>query len=167
MTDAPAQMVVAVAAILTVTGRFGFTVMVMKLLVAGLPVAQVAFEVICTVTTSLLARAVVVNALLFMPALLPFIFHWYAGVAPPLVGVAVKVTEPPEHIVVVDAAMLTLAGRFGFTVMVTVLLVAGLPVAHGATEEVITTVTASALTNVVVVNVLLLVPAFTPFTFHW
>jgi hypothetical protein len=39
-------MVVAEAEIFTLTGRLGFTVMVTVLDVAGLPVAQVAFEVI-------------------------------------------------------------------------------------------------------------------------
>lgn len=51
-----------------------------------------------------------------------------------MVGVAVKVTLVPLQIVVADAEMLTLAGRFGFTVIVTVLEVAGLPVAQVALE---------------------------------
>ncbi len=34
---------------------------------------------------------------------------------PPFVGVAVKVTDVPEQIVVVDAEILTLAGRLGLT----------------------------------------------------
>jgi hypothetical protein len=40
---------------------------------------------------------------------------------PPFVGVAVKVTEVPEQIVVAEAPMLTLAGRLGLT---TILFVA-------------------------------------------
>jgi hypothetical protein len=84
---------------------------------------------------------------------------------PPLVGVAVNVTLVPEQIVVADAPIFTLAGKLGFTVIVTALLVAGLPVAHVA-FEVITTVTTSLFANVFVVNVLLLVPALDPFTFH-
>lgn len=47
-----------------------------------------------------------------------------------MVGVAVKVTLVPEQIVVAEAEMLTLTGRFGFTVMVTAFEVAGLPVAQ-------------------------------------
>jgi hypothetical protein len=47
-----------------------------------------------------------------------------------LVGVAVKVTEVPEQTVLADGAILTLTGRFGLTVIVIVLDVAGLPVAH-------------------------------------
>ena len=53
---------------------------------------------------------------------------------PPFVGVAVKVTDVPEQMVLADAAMLTLTGRFGLTVMVTWLEVAGLPVAQVALE---------------------------------
>ena len=64
----------------------------------------------------------------------PFTFHWYAGVVPPFVGVAVKVTEVPEHTGLADAAIETLTGRFGFTVMVTVFEVAGLPVGQVALD---------------------------------
>jgi hypothetical protein len=59
-----------------------------------------------------------------------------------LVGVAVNVTLVPEHMVLPAAleAILTLAGKLGFTVIEIELLVAGLPVAQVA-FEVITTVT--------------------------
>ena len=53
---------------------------------------------------------------------------------PPLVGVAVKVTEVPEHIGLAEADMLTLTGKFGFTVIVMVFELAGLPVAQVAFE---------------------------------
>ena len=49
-----------------------------------------------------------------------------------MVGVAVNVTLVPEQIGFELAAMLTLTGRFGFTVMVTAAEVAGFPVAHVA-----------------------------------
>ena len=48
------------------------------------------------------------------------------------------------------APIVTLGVTNGFTVMVTVLLVAGLPVAQGVAFEVKTTVTTSPLFNVVV-----------------
>ena len=68
-----------------------------------------------------------------------------------MVGVAVKVTEVPEQIAPDGtAAMLTLAGRFAFTVIVTVFEVAGLPVAQVAVE-VISTVMASLFERVLVV----------------
>ncbi len=44
-----------------------------------------------------------------------------------MVGVAVKVTEVPAHTGFADGAIETLTGRFGFTVIVMVLDVAGLP----------------------------------------
>ena len=57
VTDVPAQIGFAEAAIDTLTGRFGLTVIVTSLDVAGLPVAQVAFEVSIQVTLSPLTRA--------------------------------------------------------------------------------------------------------------
>ena len=87
------------------------------------------------------------------------------GVLPPLVGVAVKVTLVPEHIVVAEAEMLILTGKLGLTVMVTVLEVAGLPVAQVALE-VITQVTVFPLANELLVYVVLFVPTFDPFSFH-
>ena len=54
-----------------------------------------------------------------------------------------------------------------FTVMVIAFEVAGEPVRHGLALDVITTVTICPLVNVVVVKVVLFVPAFVPFTFHW
>lgn len=62
--------------------------------------------------------------------------------------------------------MLTLAGRFGFTVIVSVFDVAGDPVTQDELD-VITTLTISPLFNVVVVKVLLFVPTLVPFTCHW
>ena len=48
----PAQIVLSASfeAMLTLTGKLGFTVVTIALLVAGLPVAQSAFEVITTDT---------------------------------------------------------------------------------------------------------------------
>ena len=60
MTTVPEQMVVADAEMLTLTGKFGFTVMVTEFDVEGLPVAQVELEVIIQVTTSLFARVALV-----------------------------------------------------------------------------------------------------------
>ena len=68
---------------------------------------------------------------------------------PPLVGVAVNVTFAPAQIVVALAETLTLTGKFGFTVIVIPVLVAGLPVAQGVAFDVSTTVTTSPFTSVV------------------
>ena len=87
------------------------------------------------------------------------------GVVPPLVGVAVKVTLVPEQMVVADAEILTLAGRLGLTVIVTVFDVAGLPVAQVA-FDVITQVTISLLTSKAFEYVFILVPTLVPFSFH-
>ena len=51
--------------------------------------------------------------------------------------------------VVAVAPTLTLAGKFGFTVIVTVFEVAGEPVKHGLAFDVITTLTVFPLANVV------------------
>jgi hypothetical protein len=75
-------------------------VIVNELEVAGEPVKQgVALEVITTLTTSPLLKEVVVYVALSLPTSEPFNFHWYEGALPPLVGVAVNVTEVPEQIV--------------------------------------------------------------------
>ena len=86
-----------------------------------------------------------------VPTLLPFNFHWYEGADPPLVGVAVKVTLVPEQIVVALAPTLTLAGKFGLTVMVTVFDVAGELVKQGLAFEVITTVIVFPFANALLV----------------
>ena len=57
------------------------------------------------------------------------------------------------------------AGAAGFTVIFTGALVAVVGEAQGSLE-VITTVTTSPLFKVELVNVVLLVPTFAPFTFH-
>ncbi len=84
-----------------------------------------------------------------------------------MVGVAVNVTlvPAPGQISVVLAAMVTLGVRLFVTVVVMPLLVAVLAVWH-VLLAVITTVTTSLFASVVVVNVVLLVPASVPFTFH-
>ena len=51
VTELPGQIVVALAPILTLAGKLGFTVVAMLLLVTGPPIAQAAFEVITTVIT--------------------------------------------------------------------------------------------------------------------
>ena len=88
VTEVPAQTGFAEAAIEMLTGRLGFTVIVTELDVAGLPVAQVALDV-KTQVIMLLFTGVKVYVALFVPTLVPFIFHWKVGAVPPFVGVAV------------------------------------------------------------------------------
>ena len=75
-------------------------------------------------------------------------YHWYAGAVPPLVGVAVKVTNVPAQTGLVFGAIVTPAVKIGLTVMVTALDVAGDPAKQGAALEVITTVITSPLTGI-------------------
>jgi hypothetical protein len=170
VTDAPAQIAPAGEAdILTPAGRAGLTTIDIPVEMAGDPLRHgVAFEVITTVTTSLLLRTDDVKVLLLVPAFVPFTFHWYIGVVPPLTGIALKVTDVPAQIAPAgDAAILTLACRSGLTTMIIPVEVAGDPLRHGVAFDVITTVTTSLLLRTDDVKVELLVPAFIPFTFHW
>ena len=83
--------------------------------------------------------------------LTPPFFHWYVGVVPPLVGVAVNITDVPEQIAPAGfAEMLTLAVTLGSTVMVIPVDVAGDPLTHDALEVIVTVIT-SPLARVVVV----------------
>ena len=86
-----------------------------------------------------------------------------------MVGVAVNVTLVVAQIVLSASldAMLTLAGRFAFTVVVIPFDVAGEPVKHGVALEVITTVTTSLFINVLVIYVALIAPTISfPLSFH-
>ena len=90
--------------------------------------------------------------------LLPLTFHWYAGEVPPLVGVAVKVTDVPAQTGLALALIATLTGLSGSTKGLNV-PVAGLPVAQvslDVTMHVITSPVAGAYVYV------LLVPTIPP-----
>ena len=76
VTGVPAQTAPAgVAEILKLTGRFGLTVIVMVFDVAGLPVGQVAFELMIEVTMSPLTGEYVKEGA-FVPASILLTFHW-------------------------------------------------------------------------------------------
>ncbi len=75
VTVVPGQMVLTLPTMLTAAVRFGFTVIVTVLDVAGVPVAQVAFEFMMQVTASLLLSVVVVNVAEFVPAFTAFTCH--------------------------------------------------------------------------------------------
>ena len=60
VTEVPEQTGFADAAILILTGKFGLTVMVTVFEMAGLPVAQVAFDVSTQVTVFPLAKVALV-----------------------------------------------------------------------------------------------------------
>ena len=76
VTELPVQIAPGGEAdILTLAGSIGFTVIVIRLEVAGFPDAQVKDDVITTVTASLLARVVLVKFGLFVPTFDPLTFH--------------------------------------------------------------------------------------------
>jgi hypothetical protein len=66
--------------------------------------------------------------------LIPLTFHWYTGVLPPFVDMVDNATGVPEQTVVDVAVIEILTGSGGFTVMATVLDVAGFPVGQIALE---------------------------------
>jgi hypothetical protein len=108
-------------------------------------------DVITTVTTSLFASVVEVNIGLSVPVLTLFTCHWYEGVVPPLVGVAVNVTEVPAQIEPEgEAAIDTLTGSDGLTVIVSVVVVAHWP-AVGVNVYVVVAVLLSAGAHVPVI----------------
>ena len=69
-------MVVADEATLTLAVTVGVITIVIALDVAGLPFTQLALEVITQVTASLFTSEVELKTLLFVPAFVPFTFHW-------------------------------------------------------------------------------------------
>ena len=75
VTDVPEQIVVKLADIITLTGRFGLTVIVIVFDVAGFPVAQVALDVKTHVTKSALAKELLEYVVEFVPTFAPFNFH--------------------------------------------------------------------------------------------
>ena len=118
VTELPGQIVVALAPILTKGVISAFTVIVIWLLVTEADDGHVTLEVMITVTLSVFTSDELVNVGLFVPAFTPFTCHWYEGVAPPFVGVAVKVTEVPAQILFPGFAAIVTEGTIvGFTVM--------------------------------------------------
>ena len=90
-------------------------------------------EIIITEILSVLLSVEDENELPVAPLTgVPLISHWYEGLTPPLVGVAVKVTFEPAHIVFPPAALMrTEVIEFGFTVMVPVATTAPQPPVSG------------------------------------
>jgi len=101
--------------------------------VAGLPVTQLRFEVITHRTLSPFA-GLYVKVCELVPAFTPFTFHWYTGVVPPFIGVALNVTDVPGQKGLDDAVTVTPAERFELTIIVITFDDAGLPVVHCAPE---------------------------------
>ena len=144
-TVVPAHTGFAEAMIERLTGRSGLTVIVTGVDTAGLPETQVSPDVKMQVITSLLAGEYEKTALL-VPTGIPLRIQRNEGVNPPFTGVAVKETETPLHTGLALAETETLTGSIGFTVIVTLLDVAGLPLTQ-VSLEVNSQVTTSPLTG--------------------
>lgn len=154
-TVLPEQMLLVVVAILTDGVTFGTTVILILLDVALFGTAQADAEVTVHHTESLFDIANVVNVELLVPAFVPFTFHWYVGLDPAFVAVAVKVACVPLHTVVAAVLMLMDGELFGFTVITTgeEVAVAG----EAQPEELVsTTRTVSLFNSVLLVNVFVL-----------
>ena len=70
------------------------------------------------------------------PAAVPFTLQAYTGFVPPLTGLAVNVTEVPAQTGLAEAAIETLTGAAGKTVIVIAFEVAGLFEMHTGMEDV-------------------------------
>jgi hypothetical protein len=95
----------------------GVTVIVTALDVAVVVVAQATFDVNTQVTTSLFDNVVDPNVAELVPTFPPFTFHWYTGVVPPLVGVAVNNTEVLAQTLLLLATIETEGVTTAFTIV--------------------------------------------------
>ena len=163
VTEVPSQIDVVLAEMVT-SGSTLVDVMVIGLLSAVGVDTQARSLVMITVTTSPSCKLFVVNLSLSVPASTPLTCHWKEGLAPPLVGLAVKVTEAPSQIVVVDAVMLTSGSTLDELMVISLLSAVG--VDTQARSLVMITVTTSPSFKLFVVNLSLSVPASTPLTCH-
>ena len=100
VTLCPAQILAGAAVTVTFGVTFGFTTMVISVLVLSFGFAQPELPYIVTVTLSPLFNVVIlkVGLPLFSPWLVPLINHSYSGAVPTLPGVAVNITFSPLHI---------------------------------------------------------------------
>lgn len=103
-----------------------------------------------------------------VPTLLPFTFHWYDGVRPPLDGLALKVTTEPTQVLPLGFDDIVTPAA---TVLVTFIDMPLLVCIFGNAQVallVITQVIMSPCARVVpALYVALLVPTLAPFLFHW
>ena len=120
------------AAIDTVGADKALTVYLSLLLVADVVVIHAALLVSTHQTLSLFFNRLSVYVLA-VPTTTLFLYHWYAGDAPPFTGVAVKVTLVPVQIgLAMFAAIDTVGADKAFTVYLSLPLVADVVVIHAA-----------------------------------
>ena len=110
-----------------------------------------ALDVSTQVIASLLARLLVLYVDDVAPPIaVPFLYHWYVGPAPPLVGVAVKVTLWPAQMEFPLPDTILTAGVIVAPVVMVIELDVAIDVVTQLALEVSTQVIASPLTSVVV-----------------
>lgn len=158
-------MLVDEAFTVTVGVTIGFTVTTMEFDNTVALVTHGNEDVNSQVTISLLLNEDVTNVLELPPVIVPFTFQRYTGVAPAFVAVAVKVTAVPAQILVLLDVMAIVGVTAVLTFIVKLFDVAVVGVAQ-AEDEVSTQLTTAPLVNEDEVNVALLVPLLTVFTFH-
>jgi hypothetical protein len=125
----PAHTVSGFTKIFTDTDNAETTDMVIEFEAAGLLVEHMSDDVMIQVTTSPLPTDVAIKADEFVPAMIPFNCHWYTGLLPPLMGVAVNVTLSPEQMLFPGLAEIFIpAGINEFTAIVIAFEIAGEPV---------------------------------------
>lgn len=132
VTEVPEHIVVPGLAVTFIVGvTFGTIVIVMlPLTVAG--VAQGALLVKVQLTISFVFKTLV-EYVEPVPTGLAFTYHWYAGVGPPLVILAVNVTLAPAQAVLPGLAVMFIVGNtVGVTVIVMGVLVTTGVSTHGA-----------------------------------
>jgi hypothetical protein len=152
--------------IVTDGARTGSTVIVIPDETAEGAVIQDALDVMMQVTTSPLTSEEEMYVVPPVPTLDPFTCHWYVGVAPPLTGTAVNVTELPAQTVLPGLADTLTAGvTIGFTVMVIPAEVAVVGLAQGELEVKVH-VTISPFARPDVVYVVPVAPTVLPLTSH-
>jgi hypothetical protein len=126
----PWHTVLLLVVIVIVGTRAGVTLIVTLLEVAVEGDAQAALDVSTQLTTSLLLKDVDAKLDELVPALVPFTFHWYDGLAPPLVTAAVNVTSVPEQILLLPALIETVGAELVPTFIVTLFEIAESGTAH-------------------------------------
>ena len=118
VTDVPAQIILLEATRFTEGIKAALTDIVTFEDTVGV-VAQGEFDVNSTLITSLFARSFRVNVALVAPVIsMAFLNHLYDGAVPLFVGVAVKTTDVPAQIVVLDAIKFTVGVKAVLTVIV-------------------------------------------------
>ena len=114
--EIPAQTGFAEGEMVRLTGFSGLTIICMVFEFAGLFEMHTVIDEVKTQDTRSLFAGLYMQLGLFDPTLITFTFQTYDGVVPPFVGVAVKVTGVPAHMLFIEEEILTFTESPGFTV---------------------------------------------------